>query len=87
VIQSGLERLMAGRTSLIVAHRLSTIKNADRILVLHQGRLVEMGNHEALLARNGLYARLYRLQYLDGPPRGSDLSLLDTEDGMRSPGA
>jgi ATP-binding cassette subfamily B protein len=62
-IQQALERLMEGRTSIIIAHRLSTIRQVDRILVLHKGQLVEEGTHDALLARNGRYARLYQLQW------------------------
>lgn len=63
LVQDALEKLMAGRTSLIIAHRLSTIENADRILVMHKGELREQGTHGALLAQDGIYARLYRLQY------------------------
>ena len=63
LIQLGIKKVMSGRTSFVIAHRLSTIKNADRILVLSAGRLVEEGNHEELIARDGLYAGLYRLQY------------------------
>ncbi len=62
-IEQALERLMEGRTSLIVAHRLSTIQGADMILVLHHGRVAESGTHETLLGTEGLYARLYRLQF------------------------
>lgn len=65
VVQEALDRLMVGRTSFVIAHRLSTIKNADRILVLEHGTLVEDGTHEELLAKNGLYAHLYQIQYLD----------------------
>ncbi len=64
-IQQALQRLMQGRTSIIIAHRLSTIRQVDRILVLHKGRLVEEGSHAELLARSGLYSRLYELQYRD----------------------
>lgn len=63
LVQEALNRLMVGRTSFVIAHRLSTIKNADRILVLENGALVEDGNHEELMAENGLYAHLYQIQY------------------------
>lgn len=66
LIQDALRRLLAGRTSLVVAHRLSTIEDADRILVLHAGELRESGTHAELLRRRGLYYRLYQLQYAAG---------------------
>ena len=62
-IQSAMDNLMKGRTSFIIAHRLSTIKNADLILVMEHGDIVEQGNHEELLAKNGAYARLYNSQF------------------------
>lgn len=64
LVQEALERMLVGRTAIIIAHRLSTIRGVDRILVLKRGELVEMGGHEDLLARNGLYASLYKLQLL-----------------------
>ncbi len=63
IIQKAVQRLTSQRTSLIIAHRLSTIKNCDRILVLHNGRLVEQGSHEDLLAKKGHYHKLYDLQF------------------------
>jgi ATP-binding cassette, subfamily B, multidrug efflux pump len=62
VIERGIGELMQGRTSIVIAHRLSTVQRASRILVLHHGRVVEDGPHDALLAAGGLYARLYRIQ-------------------------
>jgi ATP-binding cassette, subfamily B, multidrug efflux pump len=65
-LQRALGALMAGRTALIIAHRLSTIRAVDRIVVLSKGRVVETGSHDELLARGGLYAKLYRLKYAQG---------------------
>ena len=62
-VQASLERLMRGRTTLVIAHRLSTVQNADRIIVLDAGRIVEQGAHSELLAANGLYASLYKMQF------------------------
>ncbi len=64
-IRDALGRLLAGRTSIVIAHRLSTIQRADRILVMHRGQLRETGTHQQLLARRGLYYKLYQLQYKD----------------------
>jgi ATP-binding cassette subfamily B protein len=62
-LQSALEVVMEGRTALVIAHRLSTIRAVDRIVVFHRGRVVETGSHDELLAKGGVYARLYRLQF------------------------
>ncbi len=68
LIQNALEGLMRGRTCLIIAHRLATVQRADTILVLDGGRIVERGSHDELLARNGVYAQLYRTQFLTPEP-------------------
>jgi len=66
VVQDALDRLSEGRTTLVIAHRLSTIRNADKIIVMDRGQAVDTGTHEELLARGGIYADLYRLQFRDG---------------------
>jgi ATP-binding cassette subfamily B protein len=66
-VQRALSVALAGRTSLVIAHRLSTVRNADQILVLDQGRIVERGRHEELIAAGGLYAELYRTQFAPTP--------------------
>ena len=63
LIQDALRKLTAGRTSILIAHRLQTIQEADRVLVLHHGRVEELGTHDELLARRGLYYTLHTLQF------------------------
>ena len=65
LVQAALENLMRGRTSIVIAHRLSTVRRADRIFVLSRGRIVESGAHADLLAAGGLYARLHEIQFRD----------------------
>lgn len=65
LIQRAIEKLLVGRTAIVIAHRLSTIQNADKIIVLHKGEIRETGNHQELLAKRGIYYKLYQLQYKD----------------------
>ena len=76
LIQDALRRLMQNRTSIIIAHRLSTIQNADRIIVMHKGEIREIGTHDELLAKDGIYRRLYELQYkgTNGQPRTREMT-------------
>ena len=67
-VQKALHNLMQGRTTLVIAHRLSTVRNADRILVLDDGRIAQSGTHAELLAEGGLYADLYRTQFIQDVP-------------------
>src|SRR5690606_34617845 len=66
-VQEALGRLMQGRTTVIIAHRLSTVRVAHRIAVIEKGSITELGSHEELMALNGLYARLYAMQFRDEP--------------------
>jgi ATP-binding cassette subfamily B protein len=66
-VQRALDAALEGRTSLVIAHRLSTVRNADQILVVDDGRVVQRGTHASLLAEGGLYADLYRTQFLESP--------------------
>lgn len=72
LVQTALERLMEGRATLMIAHRLSTVRNADRIYVIQSGKVVEQGSHAALVRKGGLYARLAKQQSLDGDPVTAD---------------
>ena len=63
IVQNSLERLMKNRTTVVIAHRLSTIINADRIYVFNEGEIVEQGTHAELVALDGVYAQMYRIQY------------------------
>jgi ATP-binding cassette subfamily B protein len=63
-VQSAFDKLMTGRTSFVVAHRLSTIRNADVILVMRNGKIIEQGNHDTLMAKNGFYTNLYNSQFV-----------------------
>ena len=76
LLQEAIERLSRGRTALVIAHRLSTVRNADTIVVLHKGQVRETGTHEELLARDGLYRKLFELQFgaeiaRSAPPRAA----------------
>jgi len=71
LIQSAIRKLLQGRTSIVIAHRLSTIQSANKIIVMHKGEVREVGTHQELLARGGLYYRLYQLQYKDQEVRSA----------------
>jgi subfamily B ATP-binding cassette protein MsbA len=77
LVQDAIERLLHGRTVFVIAHRLSTILHADQILVLERGSIVEQGTHDQLLARGGLYRKLYRLQYEQRLPAGAESRAAD----------
>ena len=77
LIEDALAQLLVGRTTLIIAHRLSTVQRADRLVVVDQGRIVEEGTHGELLGRRGLYARLYQRQFRE--PMASVGGVVDEE--------
>jgi ATP-binding cassette subfamily B protein len=68
LIQQAIDKLISNRTSIVIAHRLSTIRKADKILVLDKGEIKEMGSHEELLEKKGVYYQLYRMQFADARP-------------------
>ncbi len=76
LVQQALNNLMAGRTTIVIAHRLSTVRRADKIIVMDAGRIAEMGAHQELLARGGIYRRLYELQFVEEEAVGDQLSLV-----------
>lgn len=80
LIQQALDRLLVNRTAIVIAHRLSTIRNADLICVIQDGRIVERGNHDALLAQHGLYRRLYEQQFFTEQPGGNGTAFGQTAD-------
>ncbi len=75
LVQQALNNLMEGRTTIVIAHRLSTVRRADKIIVMEAGRIAEMGTHQELLMRNGIYRRLYELQFAEEVVAGSRLSV------------
>jgi subfamily B ATP-binding cassette protein MsbA len=82
LVQKALENLMQGRTTFVIAHRLSTIAKADLIVVVVNGRIEEQGTHDALLARKGAYAKLYKMQFGKGHRPSDDIAHPYAEDGI-----
>jgi ATP-binding cassette subfamily B multidrug efflux pump len=82
LLQAALQAVLQNRTSLIIAHRLSTIRESDRILVMQRGQIIEDGNHEELLRRNGLYAALYRRQFAEKGLEGGEQNIRKTQERM-----
>jgi ABC-type multidrug transport system fused ATPase/permease subunit len=72
IIQRAMDKVLKGRTSIIIAHRLSTVRNADKIVVLEEGRIAEIGTHRELIERDGLYKQLYEMQFRYEPPEEAE---------------
>jgi ATP-binding cassette subfamily B protein len=87
MIREALRRLLANRTSLVIAHRLSTIQNASKIVVMHKGHVREVGTHQELLQKRGIYYKLYELQYKDQEAAGDrgPLSVAERAGAFNSP--
>ena len=86
LVQSAIQNLIRGRTVFVIAHRLSTVRHADRILVLENGTIADSGTHEDLMNRLGTYRRLYELQFLDVAP-GNGIGLTTAEADSAPPGS
>jgi ATP-binding cassette subfamily B protein len=84
-VRDALNRMVEGRTSLIIAHRLSTVQRADKIIVMHKGQVREMGTHQQLLAQRGIYFKLYQLQYKDQEIGVARAPSPANADGLREP--
>jgi ABC-type multidrug transport system fused ATPase/permease subunit len=67
LLQDAIARMLKGRTAMVIAHRLSTVRNADLVFVIAEGKIVEQGTHNSLLKKNGLYRQLYERQFMDEP--------------------
>jgi ABC-type multidrug transport system fused ATPase/permease subunit len=83
LIQAALDALMEGRTTFVIAHRLSTVRRADMILVMDRGQIVEHGTHNELLARGGLYKEIYDLQLMDHAKFSEEMEELEEENIMQ----
>jgi subfamily B ATP-binding cassette protein MsbA len=83
-VQQALDRLIQGRTTLVIAHRLSTVRNAHRIIVMEEGRIVETGPHADLLAADGLYRRLYEMQFAREEEEGPAANETPAPEALKS---